>query len=257
MTDHESRTITSSTETPWHPPEADLALAADSIDVWRASLKRDPAGVSALRRTLSDDELTRADRFHFAKHRERFIAARGLLRRILGLYLGVESQTLRFVYGDHGKPFLAPELAACGVHFNASHSRDLALFAVTRDRDIGIDVERVRPDVACTQLATRFFAPGEVQTLRSLPVDAQREAFFRCWTRKEAFIKAKGEGFSLPLDQFEVSLAPGAPATLLRTEWDPLESDRWSLSEISPGPGFVGALAVEGALPETRRWEIT
>jgi 4'-phosphopantetheinyl transferase len=122
----------------------------------------------------------------------------------------------------------------------------VALYAVTRAREVGIDVELIRSDLKIEQIAERFFSHHEIATLRALPTELRQSAFFRCWTRKEAYIKATGKGLSLPLDQFEVSLTPGEPAALLSTQPDPNEAQRWSLRELTPAPGYAAALAVEG-----------
>jgi 4'-phosphopantetheinyl transferase len=240
---------------PWDPPPETLTLAADEVHVWRASLNLTRSQIENLGRTLATDELERAGRFHFPEHRDHFVAARGVLRAVLGRYLGVEPSQLRFCYGPHGKPELAERVGAERPHFNVSHSHGLALYAVTRDREIGVDLEYIRPDLANEAIAGRFFATGEVTTLRGLPASMKPEGFFNCWTRKEAYIKARGDGLALPLDQFEVSLVPGEPATLLRTAYDPQEAGRWSLQALDPGPGYVAALAVEGQGWQLRCWQ--
>jgi 4'-phosphopantetheinyl transferase len=141
------------------------------------------------------------------------------------------------------------------LRFNVSHSHGLALYAVTRRRKIGIDIERVRPISGPEQLAARFFSAGENAELCALPEHVKHEAFFNCWTRKEAYVKARGEGLSLPLNQFDVSLNPGEPARLLRVERDPQEAARWSLQGLTPAPGYVAALAVEGHGWRLACWE--
>jgi 4'-phosphopantetheinyl transferase len=151
-----------------------------------------------------------------------------------------------FCYGAHGKPALAGDTGADAIRFNAAHSLGVALYAVTRGREVGIDLEHIRFDLAVMEIAERFFSRREVATLRTLPTEAQRQAFFRCWTRKEAYIKARGEGLSLPLDQFDVSLTPAEPAAVLGTQRDPSETARWSLQELPLAPDYVAALAVEG-----------
>jgi 4'-phosphopantetheinyl transferase len=141
------------------------------------------------------------------------------------------------------------------LSFNLTHSHQLALYAVTRRREIGVDLEYVRADFADEQIAERFFSPREVAALRTVPENLLKEAFFHCWTRKEAYVKAKGEGLSIPLDQFDVSLAPGEPALLLSTRDDPQEADRWSLQALFPGSGYVAALAVEGRTWRLKCWQ--
>jgi 4'-phosphopantetheinyl transferase len=230
----------------WVPPPADLKLSSDEVHVWRASLDSTATDVQSLQQTLSADELGRAAGFRFQKDRQRFIAAHGLLRAIISRYLDMEPSQLRFCYSDHGKPSLVPTSGQKTLSFNLSHSDGLALYAITRDRGIGIDLERVRPVAKVEQIAERFFSARENAVFRTLPASLKREAFFTCWTRKEAYIKARGEGLSLPLDQFDVSLVPGGPAVLLGTRGDPQKSSGWSLRELMPDPGYVAALAVEG-----------
>jgi len=237
-----------------HPPES-LALADDDVHVWRASLYLAAGHIRDLQRTLAADERRRADRFYFQKDRDRFIAAHGVLRDVLSRYLNVEPSRLRFCYSPYGKPALTGEFGGERLRFNMTHSHGLALYALTRGREIGIDLEYVRADFADEQIAERFFSPQEVAVFRALPADVQIAAFFNCWTRKEAYIKARGEGLSLPLDQFDVSLSPGEPAALMSTSADPQEASRWSLQELSPGPGYVAALAVEGHSWRLKCWQ--
>jgi 4'-phosphopantetheinyl transferase len=230
----------------WEPPPRALALSNAEVHVWRVSLGLKDTYIQRLQCILSADELQRAERFYFQRDRWRFTVARGVLRGILSLYLGLEPQQLRFCYNSYGKPALVSTASTVKLHFNVSHSHELALYAVTYDREIGIDVEHIRTNFACQEIAERFFSPQERAALRSLPAPVKYEAFFHCWTRKEAYIKARGEGLSLPLDQFAVSLTPGEPAALLTTHWAPHEAARWALRELMPGPGYAAALAVEG-----------
>jgi medium-chain acyl-[acyl-carrier-protein] hydrolase len=218
-------------------------LGADEVHVWRVPLECRPETVSHLLAGLAPDERERADRFHFDKDRRHFIAGRGALRAVLGRYLGEPPERLRFTYNVYGKPAL---VGGGNVRFNLTHSHGLALLAVTRGREVGVDLERVRADLAGEELAERFFSPREVAALRGLPQGQRREAFFRCWTRKEAYIKARGAGLALPLDRFDVTLRPDEPAALLATHDEPAEAGRWSLRNLAPGDGYAGALAVEG-----------
>jgi len=230
----------------WLPPPAGLALSRDDVHVWRASLELPASRVQSLKHTLAADELSRAERFHFQKDRKHFIVARGLFRAILSRYFDMEPGQLRFRYSPYGKPALATTPGQDTLSFNVSHSHGLALYAITRGREIGVDLERISADLDCEQIAARFFSPRENAVLRALPTELKSKAYFNCWTRKEAYIKARGGGLSLPLDQFDVSLAPGEPAMLLNTSGDRQEATRWSLRALTPGPGYVAALAVEG-----------
>ena len=230
----------------WQSPPETLVLRTDEVHVWRATLDPAPSRGEIFWPTLAADEKARADRFHFAKDRHHFIVARGTLRAILGRYLNRVPECVPIAYGARGKPTLAGEVDRDAICFNLSHSHGIALYAVARGREIGIDIERIRSDVAVAEIAERFFSRQEVAMLQGLSSDVQREAFFRCWTRKEAYIKARGEGLSLPLDQFDVSLAPGEPAALLGTRPEASEASHWSLKNLDPFPGYAAALAVEG-----------
>ena len=230
---------------PWRSPPEILVLARGEVHVWRANLDQAPSRIQDFLLTLAADERARAQRFYFERDRDHFIVARGVLRAILGRYSSRAPEGLSFTYGAHGKPALAGASGAEAIRFNVSHSGEVALYAVARGVEVGVDLERIRFDVSAAEIAERFFSRREVEMLRALPADAQRDGFFRCWTRKEAYIKARGEGLSLPLDQFDVSLAPGEPAELIGTRPDPAEASRWSLEEIIPAPGYVGAVAAE------------
>jgi 4'-phosphopantetheinyl transferase len=246
LTDEDAQTI-------WQPPPAELSLARDEVQVWRARLDPSPqlADFSAM---LAADERARALRYRYQIDRQHFIAARGLLRLLLSRYLGVSPADLSFRYSALGKPSLAGEHNA-DLRFNVSHSHGLALLAFAQGRELGVDLESVRPEVAGLRIAERYFSTAEVAALRALPESQQTEAFFNCWTRKEAYIKARGEGLSARLDQFDVSLAPGQPALLLRTEIATDEPGRWQMIELEPGKDYKAALVVEGHDWQLRCWQ--
>jgi 4'-phosphopantetheinyl transferase len=205
---------------------------------------------------LSAEEQARAGRLHFDQDRERFIMAHGLLRLILSGYLSTVPRELRFSYSPHGKPALTASSDQETPNFNLAHSGRLALYAISRGRRIGIDVERIRSDCPCELIAEQFFSPQERAVLRALEAEeVKRRAFFNGWTRKEAYIKARGEGLSFPLDQFDVSLVPGEPVALRRIQGTSLEASRWSLHELFAGPDYVAALAVEGHNCRLACWE--
>ncbi|MCP4537296.1 MAG: 4'-phosphopantetheinyl transferase superfamily protein [Chloroflexi bacterium] len=236
-----------------HPPKT-LKLAHDEIHVWRASLELTTAHITSLYASLSPDEQARANRFRFNKLREHFVAARGLLRAILSQYLHVSPGQLEFRYNPHGKPSLIPS-EKYTVNFNLSHSEGLALYAVSYAESIGIDLELVRPISDMEQLVERFFSSQERTMFRALPPNQKLAAFFTCWTRKEAYLKARGEGLTLPLDQFDVSLIPGEPATLLSDRTTPLNISPWSLQDLHPGPEYVAALAAQGDNWRLKYWQ--
>jgi 4'-phosphopantetheinyl transferase len=240
----------------WRLPPPTLQLDRDEVHIWRAFLDLPATTIRQLSGALSPDEQDRGNRFHFERDRLRFIAARGLLRTILSRYLAPTGpDQLRFSYGAYGKPTLIQSAGDKSLHFSVSHSNGLALYGITYDREIGIDLEYLRSDMATETIAERFFASSEVAALRALSNEFQTEAFFNCWTRKEAYIKARGEGLSFPLHQFEVSLVPGEPAVLVRTQGDEGEASRWSMQALSPGPGYVAAVTVQGHDWQLKTWQ--
>lgn len=231
-------------------------LLDDEVHVWRASLDASASEVQRLYDILNDDERRRADRFHFSKDRRHFTVARGVLRVLLGRYLNILPEGLHFEYNQYGKPALLFSETHNELKFNLSHSGELVLYAFTRQREVGIDVEWIHRRIGeFEQIAERFFSEQENQMLRRLPGQQKQAAFFNCWTRKEAYIKAKGKGLSLPLDQFDVSLAPGEPAKLLATRNDPEDVLRWKMLKLDPGSDYVAALLVEGDEWVTKCWQ--
>lgn len=230
----------------WSDPPPTISLGCDEVHVWQAELEESPMRLDAYFETLVEAEKSRANRFYFARDRGRFITAHGILRAILGLYLHRAPQTLSFCYGSHGKPALESGPGVDDLRFNISHTRGVALYVIARGREVGIDVESIRSEADADRIADRFFSRAEIAALRALPREWRELAFFLCWTRKEAYIKARGEGLSLPLDQFDVSLDPGEPAALTSTRPDPDEPGRWSLHDLAPAAGYAAALAVEG-----------
>lgn len=217
-----------------------LRIAADQVDVWRASL----AALPDRQAVLSPDELGRAARFRFEQDSRHFVAARGWLRTVLARYLDTSPADLRFDYGAHGKPVLSK---GCDLRFNLSHSHDIALLAVTKRRELGIDVEFIKESILGPEIAECCFSAAEIAELRALPREQQRAAFFAGWTRKESYIKGTGAGLFGPLDRFTVSLAPNESHVSLRVHDDEREAARWTLCSLHLGEGYAGALAVEGS----------
>jgi 4'-phosphopantetheinyl transferase len=211
------------------------------VHLWKRRLDASAAELSACYERLSMEEQERARRFRVERPRNEFVLTRGTLRFLLARYLGGTPQDIRFRYAVQGKPALEGESS---LSFNVSHTNGLALLAFVRQRAIGVDVENVARKTEAERLAERFFSERERQALRRLEGDELRAAFFRCWTRKEAYIKAKGEGLSLPLHQFDVSIAEGDRDALLATRPDPGEARRWTICDIPIGPGFAAAVAV-------------
>ena len=227
-------------------PPSDLKLTSEEIHVWCAALDQPVSRFQRLTQILSTDERMRAERFHFEQGKKSFIVRHGILRTILGFYLGAEPSRLQFCYAKNGKPMLAETFGKGKICFSLSHSDGLALYAFTRDREIGVDIEQIREIPEMDQIAERFFSVRETVLLRRVAESKKKEAFFNCWTRKEAFVKAIGEGLSCPLDKFDVALAPGEPARLLRREGDPKAPFRWAIQDLKPVSGFAAAFAVEG-----------
>ena len=236
------------------PPPGIPALGSAAVHAWLVELEQPDAVVARLQDSLAEDELERAGRFHFERDRRRFTVARAALRGILAAYLDTAPDQLRFQYGPYGKPTLA---AGCGddrLRFNLSHSGTLALCAVTSGREIGVDIEWVRPLSHLEQIAQRFFSPRESAVLFALPSGEWLPAFYRCWTRKESYIKATGDGLQCPLDAFDVSLRPGDPPRLLRVAGQPDASTRWTLWDVSPCADYAAALLAEGQTDMPSRW---
>ncbi len=230
----------------WAAAPKTLAPLQDEIHIWRASLNQPEPATQGLFNLLNQDEREKAARFHFQKDRNHFTVARGALRVILGRYLNRPPQELRFRYNAYGKPALESEPGFNDLRFNISHSRGLALCAIACGCEVGVDVEWIRADLAGEEMIARSFSDQEAEAIRALPAELRTQAFFDCWTRKEAFIKAVGEGLSYPLDQFTVTVIPGQPAGLLSARGGAQEASRWSLAALNCGPGYAAALAVEG-----------
>jgi 4'-phosphopantetheinyl transferase len=230
----------------WGPPPPAPRARRDEVHLWRAPLRPPPEELEALARTLSAEERAQAGRFRFAEHRERFIAGRGIQRALLGRYLGVEPAALVFRSGVRGKPELDGPPAGSGIRFNVTNAGDLALFAVTLGREVGIDLEPLRPVPDARALAGSFFSAVEGEALAKVPDALLHAAFLNGWTRKEALIKAVGDGLSMPLDAFDVTLVPGEPALLLASRTPGLQPSRWTLHTVDAGPDWVAALVVEG-----------
>ncbi|MBO0798881.1 MAG: 4'-phosphopantetheinyl transferase superfamily protein, partial [Blastocatellia bacterium] len=236
------------------PPDG-IVIGSDEAHVWRVSLKQRSATVSQLSSLLAPDERERADRYHRAVDRDRFTVARAVLRKIIALYLPVSAGAVKFTYNKYGKPDISDDQNECNLRFNLSHSNELALCAFTRARAIGIDIEYIREDFATLEIAEHFFAKAEVKALASLPEKQRVRAFFNCWSRKEAYIKALGLGISFPLDRFAVSLGPDAKAALLKVEDDDHEPERWMMYELLPEDGYAAALIVEMPPITLKQWD--
>jgi len=227
------------------------ALGADDVHVWSASLPDERLVADEAMGELSLDERARAARFKFPEHARRYRTARLLLRCVLAGYVYCPPRELQFGYLERGKPFLRN---GADLQFNSSHSGEAVLIGVTRRRDIGVDVEQIRADFAVQGIARHFFSASERAALAALPTARQHLAFFKCWTRKEAFLKATAEGLSRPLATFDVSLAPGEPARLLATRPDPLEAQGWEFMEPAIAEGYAAAIITRGGEAPLHYW---
>jgi 4'-phosphopantetheinyl transferase len=216
------------------------------LHVWRAALQQSPSVVEALGVVLSQEEIERAERFHFERDRQSFIVSRGILRYLLSSYTSVEPARLHLEYTSTGKPFLSARNGQPDLNFNLSHSGGFVLYAFSHGWQVGIDIEHIRPIEELEQVAESNFSTKEYKELRTVGGEARLKAFFNCWTRKEAFIKALGDGLSFPLQEFDVSFLPDEPARLLSIYARPLEAARWSMVDLQPARGYVAALVVDG-----------
>lgn len=217
-------------------------LADDAIHIWRAGLRVPPHWLEAQHVCLSGDETARAARFIREEHRRRFAAGRVVLRLLLARYLNAPPGSFQFEITKYGKPFLVDYQT--DLTFNVSHSDDLALFAFARGRAVGVDIEKFQERLEIEKIARRYFSSAEIEALFALPEEQRVQAFYNGWTRKEAYIKARGLGLSIGLDTFDVTLAPGAPPAILRARDD--DPARWSVFALDPAPGFAAALVTEG-----------
>lgn len=235
----------------WNPPPTQPSLVAGEIHIWRFALDIPQAEIEHRLQYLSQDERARAERFVFKKSRDAYIAARGALRRTLALYLQAAPENIRFDYASHGKPAINSADNPQDLRFNLSHSAGMALLALTQACEVGVDIEKERTDFPYLEIAQQFFTETEYAALCATAPDLQAETFFNYWTRKEALIKATGVGLSVPLNQFEVSLAPGVPITSLSTT---VQVPTHSLHALAPGAGYVGACVALGECTHITLW---
>jgi 4'-phosphopantetheinyl transferase len=216
-------------------------LNSREVCLWTVRLEASEDNFTRSLAWLSPEEKVRADRFHFTRHRRAFVLGRAALRALLGSYLETQPAEVGFTYGPQGKPALAD--AACPLRFNASNSGELAAYAFTTGCEIGVDVEQHRPLHDFESIAQRFFSPEETAELLELPASEKTSAFFHCWTRKEAYIKAMGGGLSIPLDSFRVALRPDAPPRMVSLGGSEDAARGWTLHSFDPGPDYAGAIA--------------
>lgn len=236
----------------WELPPEELTCPTQAIHLWLARLDAAESQQRYLLDMLSTDERQRVEKFTFDQHRTRFIAGRGLLRSILGRYLQIEPAKIIFQYNPWGKPALDPGMKQDALHFNLSHSNGVALFAFTRAGSIGVDIEHIRLQTDMEQTGAIVFSETELAVLQSTAPELRRAAFFQYWTRKEAFMKAVGEGFSLPLREFDVSVAPEKPVAYTGIRSEQSRFANWHIKDITSMEGYVAALACQN-----HRWPVS
>jgi 4'-phosphopantetheinyl transferase len=232
-----------------------LQLSEDEIHIWASCLDVARTALTVFAASLSKEERIRAKKYRFRRHQYRFIAGRGLLRAIVSQYLHIDPAKLVFEYNSHGKPEVTRQFNSSGIHFNLSHSDDMALFAVTIVGPVGIDIERLRLIKDAGELVNWFCSPRERELFQNLDSREKQRAFFHLWTRKEAFLKATGEGISRLLNQVEVSFRPREPAQLIAVLGESKRATRWSIHGLSPAPGFVAAVAIQAKNVRLRCWK--
>lgn len=234
----------------WVPAPDRLVLTREEVHIWRVDLHRQPDTIRAFLGTLSADEHVRAGKYHFQRDFKRFVISRGVLRNIISRYINVASRDIRFSYDQYGRP----RLSSCVIPFcfSLSHTSGIALYAISQGQAVGVDIEYARKNFSGIKIAERFFSVNEIATLRALPAGLQTAAFFNCWTRKEAYLKARGEGLSHPLNRFTVSIIPGQPVRLLTAD-DGQDASCWTLMELLAGADYVASLAVEGRVQTLRQ----
>jgi 4'-phosphopantetheinyl transferase len=237
----------------WPPPPAELLLGPQDVHVWSTNLNPVSEQIVRLKEILSTDEQARAARFRFERDQNRFITGRGFLRTVLGRYLNQNPAEIKFNYTTRGKPTL-DVLPGAELHFNLSHSQDFALLAITKICPVGVDVEQIRTLRDADAIADRFFSERESSMLRALPPEQKPIGFFNLWTRKEAWLKATGEGISESLDKVEVSLLPDEPAKLLSLFGNSNAVTEWTLADLNPASGYKGALALPSTNVEMKFW---
>ena len=236
----------------WHPHPWRLHLPSEEVHVWRASVSLLRHAASSLERILSGDEIGMARRFKIPLLRERYTVAHGILRQIVGFYLNVEPNSLVFARKEFGKPFLVHH---DWLRFNLSHSNDIVLIALANEHEVGIDVEYIRYDIDVLELAGHAFSDNEMAALRTVPPHLLRRAFFACWTRKEAYLKATGQGLAIPLKAFDVSVSPEQPPALIHQALEPADLGRWSFQDVPPHPDYTGTVVVRGKPEAIRCWQ--
>ena len=235
----------------WKNPKNTIRISENETHVWLLPLELKPNQLTEAKSFLSEDECARAEKLYFNKHRNHYIAGRGQIRKLLGLYLNSNSEEIVFSYNEFGKPYLENR----SMHFNLSHSHEFALFAVNINYELGIDIEWMHRKSNLLEIGERFFSENEYTELKSLPAELQRQGFFNCWTRKESYIKARGKGLGIPLSKFEVSLKPGDSVLLKSTSHDPKALYEWTLYAFDPHSDYAAAMTINTKVTHISFWD--
>ena len=234
----------------WAVPAKEAFYLDKTTHVWLFSLTASSKELNLLKRFLNEEDIKRAERFKFDRHRNGFIAAHGKMNFILAKYLHRKPDDIKYIQNEYGKPFIKGN----PLYFNLSHSQELGLLAVNGLFEVGVDIEYIRPDFAELKIAKRFFSEHEVNELLLLPAGQRKQGFFNCWSRKEAYIKGQGKGLSIPLHRFDVRLSPGRPARLLATRDDPQAVHRWRLIALDTHPEYAAAVLVPAESSQIKLW---
>lgn len=237
-------------ETVWQHPSYQPQLNDNRVHVWRANLDLPTAEINQLATFLSTDEIARANKFRFPKHQKRFIAARGILRKLLGNYLQISADNLEFAYSDRGKPRLAASMSDSSLQFNISHSHEYALYGFTHHHPIGVDLEYLREMKDAAKMAERFFSPTEFKLLASLTSEQQQRVFFKLWTAKEAYLKAIGTGLADSLASVDISLDRAECPSLIAIKGNVAAAASWSMYSCIPAINYVATVAIETKITE-------
>lgn len=230
-------------------PNTECNMTPDAVHVWFADVMANESNYRSNYALLSKEETRRAETFKFEKDKKKYVVSKGILRRLSSFYLHIAPEDVVFDYGEFGKPSFG---FTTKLKFNTSHAGDKAVFVFTENNSIGVDIELIKSDLDVMNLAENFFSEKEISDLANLHSSERNVAFYRCWTRKEAFIKAKGIGLSFPLKSFSVSTNSDMQAELLETDWNPSERLSWKLFSHKPTENYISAIAIQGAVGSIR-----
>ncbi|GHO82908.1 4'-phosphopantetheinyl transferase [Dictyobacter formicarum] len=244
-------------ELAWARSPSSVILKPNEIHIWRVFVDEWIAAIPDLQNVLSPEEQARAQRFYFERDRHSSIIARGVLRVLLGRYCTIDPAMILLHYNEFGKPNLTIDGSPSPLYFNLAHSHTTIVYAFTYINHIGIDIEYMRTNVEYEEVAQHYFSPREKEQLQAVPTEQKMQAFFAGWTRKEAYIKARGKGLSIPLNSFDVTLQPDKDPCLLDCREDPLAVNHWSLYALPPDPHYAGALALDGTCEHIHFWQLT